>query len=279
MRVNWRKFERILLDHPYFDRLGTVLSNAEASFIMQGINIDAKAFMQGVYADLEAGSDPLDLESSIDRIAAQFQRKAHKRQHASAHVVIRRIAIAFMLIAAITVFLTLTKPGVALANTIYQAIVEIVDGVFRAKQQGLYVPTIDLDKLPISFDTVKEAEKALEVSIAHFDDKDVSLSSINVVNAEDAAIVVRSRYVYGGDIPILVEQTYGVDGSLSGTATSATTSTIDEYNLSDDIACFIGTMDDGTLYARILRENCEIIILEDKLSKEDFLLLLNLLIV
>ena len=83
MRVNWRKFERILLDHPSFDRLGTVLSNAEASFIMQGINIDAKAFMQGVYADLEAGSDPLDLESSIDRIAAQFQRKAHKRQHAS----------------------------------------------------------------------------------------------------------------------------------------------------------------------------------------------------
>ena len=151
--------------------------------------------------------------------------------------------------------------------------------MFRSKQQGLYVPTIDLDKLPISFDTVKEAEKALEVSIAHFDDKDVSLSSINVVNAEDAAIVVRSRYVYGGDIPILVEQTYGVDGSLSGTATSATTSTIDEYNLSDDIACFIGTMDDGTLYARILRENCEIIILEDKLSKEDFLLLLNLLIV
>lgn len=221
MRVNWRKFERILLDHPYFDRL-TVLSNAEASFIMQGINIDAKAFMQGVYADLEAGSDPLDLESSIDRIAAQFQRKAHKRQHAFRPCCNTRIMIAFMLIAAITVFLTLTKPGVALANTIYQAIVEIVDGVFRSKQQGLYVPTIDLDKLPISFDTVKEAEKALEVSIAHFDDKDVSLSSINVVNAEDAAIVVRSRYVYGGDIPILVEQTYGVDGSLSGTATSAT---------------------------------------------------------
>jgi len=268
------------LDHPYFDINGTALTNAEAEMLLKASTNDASAFMKRVLNDLETNSDPLRLSLYIERIAAQFTNKEYaSKARRKMRPIIRRIGIVATVILALLGLSLFTNKGRALANSVYQTVIEIIDGAFQSQQQGSTIPEIDFSELPLSFDNVDDAESWLGLPIAYIQAEKADIESINVISVEDASLLIRSKYSYINDASILVEQKYRTANESSGTATSIEDGTFLKFETTDGTEYYIGTMEDGTVFARTFTDSSEIFISSSEISQNTLIELLTFSII
>ncbi len=276
MKMNWTKLKQIVLDHPYFDINGTALTSAEADMLLKSSTNDASAFMKRVLNDLEANSDPLRLSLYTERIAAQFANRVYALQvKRKMRPIIRRVGIVATVILVLLGFSLFTNKGKALASSIYQTVIEIIDGVFQSQQQGSTISEIDFSELPLSFDNVDDAESWLGLPIAYIQAEKAELESINVISVEDASLLIRSKYSYSNDASILVEQKYRTVSESSGTATSIEDGTFGEFETTEGTEYYIGAMEDGTAFARTFTDNSEIFISSFEMSQNTLVELLK----
>lgn len=136
-RLEWRYLQRIALDHPYYDTHKPPLSDAEARTIMEANNtMTGREFVDSIYAKL-----------GMTRPAAEKKRFAWLRSIGELFTVppIRKIAIAVLVVLLMTVFLTATPTGRAIAESVIQYITTLFDdGRIAVNEKDNETPVIPL---------------------------------------------------------------------------------------------------------------------------------------
>lgn len=155
-RAEWRYLQKIALDHPYYDTHKLPLTEAEAKAIVKANNVmTGREFVDSIYEKLGMTRPP--------REKKRFERL---RGVAGLFFVpmIRRIAIAVLVIILITVFFAATPTGRAIAEEVRQYVVRLFDknavGSRESEETPLRFSEADLkfDELPDGADSVIRAD-------------------------------------------------------------------------------------------------------------------------
>lgn len=119
-RLEWRYLQRIALDHPYYDTHKLPLTEKEAKAIVEANNrMTGKEFVDSIYAKLGM-THP---EEKKDRFAW-----LHNIGELFTVPPIRKIAIAVLVVVMMTVFFAATPTGRAIAESVIQYIVTLLEG-------------------------------------------------------------------------------------------------------------------------------------------------------
>ena len=163
-KLTWiekRRINKIAFDHPYFDIHGTTLTNKEVDSIIKTAS-DKKTGKEVVTeAYLKAGI-PLpeytekESFSFVERLIEVFTMRTLKKSIV--------IAIASILL---VVFFAFTPAGHAVAETIYQIIVDIIDGAIHAHNEPADpVPSdYDFTTLPSDIDNPYDLAKKMNYPV------------------------------------------------------------------------------------------------------------------
>ena len=118
-RLEWRYLQRIALDHPYFDTHKLPLTEKEAKAIIEANNtMTGREFVDSIYAKLGMTRP----EEKKDRFAW-----LHNIGELFTVPPIRKIAIAVLVVVLMTVFFAATPTGRAIAESVIQYIVTLLD--------------------------------------------------------------------------------------------------------------------------------------------------------
>jgi len=119
-RLEWRYLQKIALDHPYFDTHELPLTEKEAEAIVKAnIRMTGKEFVDSIYTQLgmTRPSEEKKPFAWLRSIGEQFTIPP-----------IRKIVISVLIVLLLTVFFAATPMGQAIAESVIQYIVTLLDG-------------------------------------------------------------------------------------------------------------------------------------------------------
>jgi hypothetical protein len=168
---------------------------------------------------------------------------------------LRRAVAVLIILAFLTVFFTLTKPGVALAQAAYEIIVKLFDGKLTAQQseQPDNLLPIDFENIPEQFESLEQAVKVIGRPVASIEYSDAAVISISAYSIDDLMVTLRTQYQIKENI-LYLTQVFYEDSSSWGSAVSTENIEL-ETELQDGNVMYIGYMDDGTIYGEAYSES------------------------
>ncbi len=244
-KIEWHRMKMIAFDHPYFDIKRHVLSERAAEQLLRKHQVlDAKEVLRKARIECDLPL-PTDNGSNCGSSIDWKQHMSKPRPH------YRRIAIALVAALIITGFLTLTKPGIALAQELYEIIVRVVHGTLMAQNREIPddVDPIDFSKIPVEFSSLEEiAQLTGRVIFVPADDdgKLVELSTI-IMNSEMMVIV--SKYAREDGTSYRIAQTIHNSDTLWAEASSSITDELITITLPIGMTVYLSRMEDETVYA------------------------------
>lgn len=252
--MRWKRFVKLGTDHPYFDRKGHMLSAAEAEAILSLGYMDFDDFMESVRRRMREIDD--GLREPIDPgtvLPIEEERGRAVTVSYGGIRLLRNIAIAGMAVILLTVFLAFTKPGRAIAQAIYEAIVSIIDGQLsgrqRAPENGF--GSIDIDGLPAEFSSVDEVKEWIPLPVAYIESEQYKLQGVQVLSVDKTHVAIKSIYAdETGEAFILAQNFYASDISWGNMAT-ADKPGVRQLELSGGLTAYAGVMGDCSLFAAV----------------------------
>lgn len=264
--MRWNKLKRMAFDHPYFEYKRHLLSEEEAERILSAGYIGVDEFMQNVRARCEQPEAiPVHEEISIPQ-------SMYRRRHIRGRLA-RRLAIACIVLFCLTAFLTLTKPGIALAATIRNFIVQIFDGSLNAQgtEHSSGLPPIDFENIPDTFSSLEEAARIIGRPVVDASGYDSIILQIDGYVQGDEGIDIRTKYITHTGKTYFVTQAFHKDNTIWGTWASTGEQKVTETILPNSITVYTGIFDDGTAFGEVIDNGMNIDILSKELTPGDIL--------
>lgn len=252
--MRWKRFVKLGTDHPYFDRKGHMLSAAEAEAILSLGYMDFDDFMESVRRRMHEIDDglrePIDPGTVLP--IEEERGRAVTVSYGSARL-LRNIAIAGMAVILLTVFLAFTKPGRAIAQAIYEAIVSIIDGHLSGTQR---VPengfgSIDIDGLPAEFSSIDEVKEWIPLPIAYIESEQYKLQGVQVTETGKKHITIRSAYADETGETFTLTQDFYAPGISWGNMATADKPGVRQLELPGGLTAYAGVMGDCSLFAAV----------------------------
>lgn len=247
-----RKLKRILQERPFLIDDAFVRSSAEAAYLFKQNGYTVAEFIERAK---KRSSLPLEAWSVFD---AALARKNEQNEVIDSkgtpsfrhmHPSLRRAAIVFAAVVLLVAFFTLTKPGIALAQSIYRIVVSLVDGDLRAKQIGRPegLSPIDFEHIPDQVGSLEEASNAIGRPVATLESDIVELTSIQLHVVDGAMVMVRSDYQMGNS-HISLSQTFFEENQSWGAGGVGVVGEVIKKELQDGNIMYFGYMEDGTSF-------------------------------
>lgn len=269
-----KKLKRILREYPFLIDDTFVRSYSEASAISNSFDYPIERFIERAK---ERSSFPPEAWAGFE--SAIYQNK-HKEEHRQISWIplrlpVRLLVAIFIAIILLTAFFTLTKPGVALAQTIYRIVVQLIDGNLTAKQIGIgpELSPIDLAQVSDYFDTIEDAAVAIPRPLAYYVGSDAKLLKVYTIKSDGVFLVLNSDYDKAG-LRFNISQTFFFQDNEWGAAVNSNDQAI-EKTLSDGSVIYIGRMQDGTSYATAYTPEYLLKITSDKATQDEMLQIIN----
>ncbi|MBQ7278784.1 MAG: hypothetical protein IJR17_06270 [Clostridia bacterium] len=246
--MNWgltiferRRMEKMVLDHPYFDAHGPLLSRrALRRVLRQGTKKTGHQVVHQVQMELGLPLSPLPRRRLIDALGDGMYVPSFRRT----------VAIAILILAFVAV-LTLTEPGRAMAAEWFEVIIEYRDGSLQASS-GVPVQQEEVNflTLPDDIGTPREVAKYLSCPIYVTDDP----MSECTLDVEENTLLMIARYRLEGERSYVIFQTVYAPGVAWGFGTEAATAPI-QRELPNGLLMELNLSNDGTVHASGFGEN------------------------
>lgn len=234
-----RRMRRIALDHPCFDGRRPLLSKREmASAVARGCQKTGEQMIEEAMAEL-----------GLPYVPARKRRTLREALGDAAFVPGFRRTMVLGTIALLAVlFLTLTVPGRALAESMYSIIVEYRDGSlsFRNTAADPAYEKLDLSQTSSPVDTPEKLAAVSAVPVLLSEDEVISFE----YRKDDISFFARTFYRTPEGKRYLVTQDYFSPGSLWGTSINAREQAEipSEIRYSGKILLFAGVTTDGVAF-------------------------------
>lgn len=230
----WYRTRRLAKAHPFFGGEGRLLSLHAAKAMLRS-------------RDIPDGS------VVILRARAELGMPCHKPtapSHSGASGSLRMgLACAFAVLLALYLFAA-TETGKAMAESIYNAIVEMLNGSLVAhnvNSSDSKTVSIDFASLPSEFISLNDVAVATGRAIIVPDDNSILLSfSVHILGNEQ--LVVRSKYQTEDNHQFTISQSLYNSEALWSSAASMDESKSDRISIKVADQAYISTMEDGTVY-------------------------------
>lgn len=252
--MRWKRFVKLGTDHPYFDRKGHMLSAAEAEAILNAGYMGFDAFMENVHQRMREIDDGLREPVDPGTVMPNEEERGHgvSVSYGSARL-LRNIAIAGMAVILLTVFLAFTKPGRAIAQAIYEAIVSVIDGQLSGRQS---VPengfgSIDIDGLPAEFSSIDEVKEWIPLPVAYIESEQYKIQGIQVMEADKKHVAIKSIYTDETGEAFILAQEFYVSGTSWGNMATADKEGVRQLELPGGLTVYAGMMGDRSSFAAV----------------------------
>ncbi|HWS30325.1 MAG TPA: hypothetical protein VN512_09485 [Clostridia bacterium] len=257
-----KKLKNILREHPYLIDGAFVRSRSEAVCLTSENGVTVEAFLERSKSRSSLPASSWDaFASALNRRRARDLRgkaAAKPNVFSSAAALpksLRRLAAILLILALLTAFFTLTEPGAALAQSIYEIIVRWTDGQLTAQQrvQPGSRPPIDFEKIPERFESLEQAAEVIGRPVASIEYEGAETAGIQVYSLEGLEVTLRTQYQIHGNTLYLTQVFYD-DAASWGAATSADSMEY-EVEMYDGTILYIGYMEDGTVFGCAYSKN------------------------
>ena len=245
-KIEWHRMKKIAFDHPFFAVSKHVISEREAERLLrEHPPLDVKKFLRR--ARIECGiTEPIEDELCKD----VDLNKRYRWERRTIAPNLRKFIVVFAAVLLITVFFVFTKPGISLAEGIYNIVVKVFNGTLMA--QNLEMPSevtpLDFSKLQTEFSSLEEIAKATGRAIIVPAESDGELVELSVTTGS-TMMVVRSQYAQAGGNTYRIVQTLYNKDVLWADASSLNAEEIISTAQSLGMKIYFGQMIDGTVYA------------------------------
>lgn len=266
-----RKLKRILQECPFLIDDAFVRSTSEAVYLFKQNGCTVAAFIERAK---KRSSLPLEAWSGFDAALAKKNKRMGSKGTSSfrrMHPSLRRAAIVFAAVVLLVAFFTLTKPGIALAQSIYRIVVSIKDGTLQAKSLGRPkgLSPIDFEHLPDQVSSLEEAAEAIGRPVAVLESEDVSITGIQLHVIDDVLVALRSDYQMESR-HISLMQTFYEENQSWGAGVGVASEVI-EKKLYDGNTMYMGYMQDGTAFGEAYAETYDISLGSEHLTVEELM--------
>ncbi len=244
-KIEWHRMKMVAFDHPYFDIKKHALSERAAEQLLREHRVlDVKEVLRR--ARIECGiPQPTGAEGNHDPYIDWLQ------QTHQPIFLFRRFAIVVIAALLLAGFLTLTKPGIALAQELYEVIVSVVDGTLRAQNRGIpeEVDPIDFSKLPAEFSSMEEIAQLTGRVIFVPAEGDGMLIGFSTTLMNSEMMAISSNYIREDGTSYRIAQTIYNSDTYWADASSSVTDEMMILSLPVGITVYLSQMEDGTVYA------------------------------
>lgn len=273
-----KKLKRILREHPFLIDDTFVRSSSEAAYLFKQNGYTVAEFIERAK---KRSSLPLEAWSDFDAALAKKNNSneviASRRTSFFGHMprFLRRTVVVFVAVILLVAFFTLTKPGIALAQSIYRIVVNIVDGNLRAKQLGRSegLSPIDFEHIPDQISSLEEATEAIGRPVATLKSDKLELTSIQLHVIDGVMVMVRSKFQMG-DRPLSLIQTFFEENQSWGSVVGVADELV-EIKLQDGDTMYFGYMEDGTAFGEAYSKLYNISLVSMDISVVELIALAN----
>lgn len=269
-----RKLKRILQEQPFLIDDVFVRSSSEAAYLFKQKGYTVAEFVERAK---KRSSLPLEAWSGFDNalVRKNKQNKVIDAKGTSSFGrmprFLPRAAVVFVAVILLVAFFTLTKPGIALAQSIYRIVVSIVDGDLRAEQLGRPegLSPLDFEHIPEQASSLEEAAEVIGRPVVMLESEDVSLTDIRLHAVDDVMVTLRSDYQME-DRHLCLMQTFYEENQSWGAGVSVVGEVI-EKKLPDGNTMYFGYMDDGTAFGEAYAQTYDISLTSEILTVEELI--------
>lgn len=209
------RINKIAFDHPYFDMPGTTLSDKEVDQVIRtapskktGKEIIAEAYVK---ADIPLTEQVTEDHSSLSgRILEIFTMRTLKKA----------VAITLACIS-LVIFFAFTSIGRSVAETVYQIIVDIIDGAIYAHNEpdDSESSTYDFTTLPSGIDNPYDLAKRLDYPII-ISNKDEMVSFTMEIESKHTILLFTEYRAPTGVVYTLLQEIYSSNTLWGSTSSS-----------------------------------------------------------
>ena len=152
----------------------------------------------------------------------------------------------------------MTDAGVAFAKNIYRVIVWVTDGLLLAQGESTLddAASMDCSSLPAEFESLEAVAAATGREIVIPGSEDI-LTSFTVHTPSEDIVVIRSEYSRENGDQFIISQTL-YNNAVSWGSTNITIGEITTVESGIDAIAYLSTMVDGTVYAEIYGDCCNV---------------------
>lgn len=264
-KIEWRRMKRVAFDHPYFDVKAHHISEHEADRIMRKHQVrNVKEVLR--LARIECGiPEPI---RNKDSHAPSVERQRNKRFAAA--FPFRRAIITLVVVLAVACFLALTKPGIALAQEIYEVIVRVFNGTLLVRNKMPdEISSIDFSMLPTEYSSLEDVAQTTGRAMIVPSKNDGELSELFVDIMGNEMMMVSTKYISEDGKSFRVAQTLHNDNSLWSGAVSTTDDVLEPLELQLGMTVYFGQMADGTIFAEAHGAGYDLDVFSTDLSIEE----------
>lgn len=250
-----KKLKKLLQEHPYLIDAAFVRSRSEAMRLARESSVTVEDFIERAKgrSALSAWTWDVFTEVLSRRHARVSQKNSTIKPNIFLPIMImprflRRAVAVLIILAFLTAFFTMTKPGVALAQAAYKIIVRLFDGKLTAQQNQCpdnLVP-IDFENIPEQFESLEQAARLIGRPVASIGYANAELISIDAYSSDGLCATIKTQYQAHDNILFLKQVFYETISSW-GTVVSSDTIEL-AVELQDGNTMYIGYMDDGTAF-------------------------------
>ena len=243
--ILWYKTRRLAASHPFFRRPKGLLSRREAKRLLGDNTIfDGQAVIQQVRVELGI---PVSAATEPPRLGK-----------GGFPPLWRKAAIGLVILLLVVGFFTMTDAGVAFAKNIYRVIVRVTDGLLLAQGDSALddAASMDYSSLPAELESPEAVAAATGREIVIPGGEDV-LTSFTVHTPCEDMVVIRSEYSRENGDQYIISQTL-YNNAVSWGSTNITTGEITTVESGIDAIAYLSTMVDGTVYAEIYGDCCNV---------------------
>lgn len=245
-KTEWRRMKRIAFDHPYYDIRAHVLSERKAVRIIRKHQArSAKEILRNAMIECRI-PEPHKSEYSHAPIVDRNQNKRIVTAFR-----FRRVIIAVVVVLAVAGFFTLTKPGIALAQELYEIVVRVFDGTLKVNNNKMpdEVSPIDFSTLTTEYSRLEDVAQATKRVIIVPSSNDGELTGLFVDILSNEMMMVSTKYVRKDGKTYQLVQTIHNENSYWSVAVSTIQDDLKPMTLPLGLTVYFSEMDDGTVYA------------------------------